>query len=60
VDNLLMAAVFFIVNALAYPMLACLDPVLHLEARMRTEGVDIALRRALDQGIDPTRALART
>lgn len=54
VDNILMAAVYLAVNALAYPMLACLDAVLHLEARMRTEGVDIALRRALDRGRDPT------
>jgi hypothetical protein len=34
------------VNALAYPALACLDAVLHLETRMRTEGLDIALSRA--------------
>ncbi|MFI7071424.1 hypothetical protein [Micromonospora sediminicola] len=34
------------VNALAYPALACLDAVLHLETRMRTEGLDIRLSRA--------------
>ncbi|MFU8870510.1 hypothetical protein [Micromonospora sp. SL4-19] len=34
------------VNALAYPALACLDAVLHLETRMRTEGLDIRLARA--------------
>ncbi|MEU2613337.1 hypothetical protein ABZ570_17390 [Micromonospora sp. NPDC007271] len=34
------------VNALAYPALACLDAVLHLETRMRTEGLDIRLCRA--------------
>ncbi|SBT52266.1 hypothetical protein [Micromonospora auratinigra] len=33
------------VNALAYPALACLDAVLHLETRMRTEGLDIRLSR---------------
>lgn len=60
VDNLLMAAVYFLVNAAMYPMLACLDTVLHLEARMRTEGLDIGLRRALDRGVDPTATLART
>ena len=30
-----------VVNAIAYPMLGCLDVALHLEARMRTEGLDI-------------------
>ncbi|WP_089156723.1 hypothetical protein [Micromonospora sp. NBS 11-29] len=34
------------VNTLAYPALACLDAVLHLETRMRTEGLDIRLSRA--------------
>ncbi|MDG4802769.1 hypothetical protein [Micromonospora sp. WMMD980] len=34
------------VNALAYPALACLDAVLHLETRIRTEGLDIRLSRA--------------
>ncbi|MPZ26423.1 MAG: hypothetical protein GEV12_08190 [Micromonosporaceae bacterium] len=56
-DNLLMALAYLLVNALAYPMLACLDVVLHLEARMRTEGLDIALRRSLHRGVDPTPAL---
>ena len=56
-DNVLMAAIFLVVNALAYPMLACLDAILHLEARMRTEGLDIALRQALHRGVDPTPAL---
>jgi len=56
-DNLLMAAAYLVVNAFAYPMLACLDAVLHLEARMRTEGLDIALRRSLHRGTDPTPVL---
>ncbi|MEV1332887.1 hypothetical protein AB0J20_25320 [Micromonospora costi] len=34
------------VNTVAYPALACLDAVLHLETRMRTEGLDIRLARA--------------
>jgi hypothetical protein len=34
------------VNAVAYPALACLDAALHLETRMRTEGLDIRLSRA--------------
>lgn len=56
-DNLLMAAVYLVVNAFAYPALACLDTVLQLEARMRTEGLDIALRRALQRGVEPTGVL---
>ncbi|OKI87637.1 hypothetical protein [Micromonospora sp. CB01531] len=39
-------AAWVAVNALAYPALACLDAVLHLETRMRTEGLDIRLSRA--------------
>ncbi|MFI5836041.1 hypothetical protein ACIA5A_20440 [Micromonospora sp. NPDC051300] len=34
------------VNTVAYPALACLDAVLHLETRIRTEGLDIRLSRA--------------
>ncbi|MFI6262065.1 hypothetical protein [Micromonospora sp. NPDC051006] len=34
------------VNSVAYPALACLDAVLHMETRMRTEGLDILLSRA--------------
>jgi hypothetical protein len=56
-DNLMMAPIYLVVNAFAYPMLACLDVVLHLEARMRTEGLDIALRRSMQRGTDPTHAL---
>ncbi|MBM0229281.1 hypothetical protein [Micromonospora sp. ATA51] len=39
-------AAWVAVNAVAYPALACLDAVLHLETRMRTEGLDIRLSRA--------------
>ncbi|MCZ7473387.1 hypothetical protein [Micromonospora sp. WMMC273] len=42
----LTVAAFTAVNALAYPALACLDAVLHLETRVRTEGLDIRLSRA--------------
>ncbi|MGC4894749.1 hypothetical protein [Micromonospora sp. DT31] len=41
------------VNALAYAGLACLDAVLHLEARVRTEGLDIRLSRAPDGVPEP-------
>ncbi|WBB47498.1 hypothetical protein O3597_20460 [Verrucosispora sp. WMMA2044] len=34
------------VNAVAYAALACLDAVLHLETRIRTEGLDIRLSHA--------------
>ncbi|MGK5738481.1 hypothetical protein [Micromonospora sp. URMC 103] len=34
------------VNTVAYPALACLDAVLHLETRMRSEGLDILLARS--------------
>jgi hypothetical protein len=58
VDNLIMGAAWMVVNALAYPVLGCLDVALHLEARMRTEGLDIALRRSVRRGVDPATALA--
>lgn len=51
-------AVWIGVNAVAYPTLACLDAVLHLETRMRTEGLDIALGRALQRGDPAAPALA--
>ncbi|MEU6020501.1 hypothetical protein [Micromonospora sp. NPDC047134] len=35
-----------LVNTVAYAALACLDAVLHLETRIRTEGLDIHLSRA--------------
>ena len=47
VDNILLGAVWLVVNALAYPILGGLDVALHLESRMRTEGLDIALTVSL-------------
>jgi hypothetical protein len=44
------AVAWALVNAVAYPALASLDAVLHLETRMRTEGLDIALGRACATG----------
>lgn len=41
------------VNAVAYPALACLDAVLHLETRMRTEGLDIRLSRTPADPAEP-------
>jgi hypothetical protein len=48
------------VNAVAYPALGCLDAVLHLETRMRTEGLDIWLGRALRAGVVPDHLAALT
>jgi hypothetical protein len=43
-------AVAATVNGVAYATLACLDAVLHLETRMRVEGLDIALGRSVRHG----------
>lgn len=48
------------VNAVAYPVLACLDAVLHLETRMRTEGLDLAISRARATGRSPAAILPLT
>jgi hypothetical protein len=40
--------------------LACLDAVVLIDIRIRTEGLDIALRRALANGIDPAQVLVHT
>lgn len=58
VDDLLMGATWLVVNALAYPILGCLDVALLLESRMRTEGLDIALRVSLRRGRSAELALA--
>ncbi|BCJ64312.1 hypothetical protein [Polymorphospora rubra] len=52
------ATVWLLVNSLAYPTLACLDAVLLLETRMRTEGLDIALTRARHTGRSAAAILA--
>ncbi|SDS96566.1 hypothetical protein [Actinoplanes derwentensis] len=44
-------------NAVAYAALACLNAVLLLEIRIRTEGLDIAVNRARSRGTDPAAAL---
>ncbi|HLU43447.1 MAG TPA: hypothetical protein VKZ67_00250 [Natronosporangium sp.] len=58
-DAVVISLVYLLVNACGYPALACLDVMLHLEARMRTEGLDLALRRSLARGTDPTPVLVR-
>ncbi len=47
-----------VVNTVAYAVLGCLDAVLHVENRMRVEGLDLALSRALRRGVPPDRILA--
>ncbi|GAA2561570.1 hypothetical protein GCM10010435_36730 [Winogradskya consettensis] len=44
-------------NTVAYAALGCVDAVLVLETRIRTEGLDIAVSRARSRGEDPAVAL---
>ena len=53
------AASWLVINAVAYPMLACLDAVLYLETRMRSEALDIVVGRALRAGRPVDLAAAR-
>jgi hypothetical protein len=46
-----------VVNTIAYSVLGCFDAVLHLENRMRVEGLDIALTRTLRRGAPTERIL---
>ncbi|MFC7547946.1 hypothetical protein [Plantactinospora sp. GCM10030261] len=57
-DHLAIGIAWLLVNTLAYPTLACLDAVLHLDLRMRTEGLDLGLRRALSRRVSCDNALA--
>ncbi len=45
--RIITAAAFALVNTLAYAVLGCLAVAVHLDTRMRVEGLDIALRRDL-------------
>ncbi len=47
-----------LVNTVAYAALGCLDAVLHLENRMRVEGLDLALGRAARRGAPVDQILA--
>ncbi|MGY0234527.1 hypothetical protein [Longispora urticae] len=49
-DPIVTAGIWVLVNGIAYPALACLDVVLHLENRIRVEGLDIELGRARATG----------
>jgi hypothetical protein len=57
-DHLVTGLAWLMVNSVAYPVLACLDTVLHVETRMRSEGLDIALQRAVRRGVSADAALA--
>jgi hypothetical protein len=46
------------INALAYATIGCLDAAVHLETRMRVEGLDIVLSRALRRRLPVDAALA--
>jgi len=49
---------WILVNTVAYAVLGCLDTVLHLENRIRVEGLDLALSRALRRGVPAERIVA--
>ncbi|WP_412541740.1 hypothetical protein R8Z50_04065 [Longispora sp. K20-0274] len=49
-DPLATAAIWALINGIAYPALACLDVVAHVENRIRVEGLDIELGRARATG----------
>ncbi|GIG57221.1 hypothetical protein Lfu02_15930 [Longispora fulva] len=49
-DPLYVAAIWALINGIAYPALACLDVVAHLENRIRVEGLDVELGRARATG----------
>jgi hypothetical protein len=52
------AMAWLLANTLAYPALACLDAVVLLETRIRTEGLDIAVNRSRSRGEDEAAVLA--
>ncbi|WP_430782340.1 hypothetical protein [Actinoplanes sp. G11-F43] len=47
-------------NTVAYAALACLNAVVLVEIRVRTEGLDILVNRARSRGADPEQALVVT
>jgi hypothetical protein len=53
------AAFLFVINTVAYASLASLDAVLHIETRIRTEGLDIALSRSGDEASPQRLAVTR-
>lgn len=54
------AVLWAVVNSIAYSVLACLDAVVHLETRIRTEGMDIAIAQARRTGqLRPTPSAVR-
>ncbi len=50
-QSLTCMAAFALVNTIAYAALGCLDVVLHVETRIRVEGLDIAMSRARHRGL---------
>lgn len=41
----MLGVVYLVINTVAYAMLACVDAVTHIETRVRTEGLDVAVAR---------------
>jgi hypothetical protein len=52
-------AAFALADTAAYATLACVDAVLLVETRIRTEGLDIALSRAASRGDDAAAVLGQ-
>jgi hypothetical protein len=50
-ETIISFVTWVIVDALAYPTLACLDAALYLETRMRTEGLDISIALSQRRGV---------
>ncbi len=53
------AVAWIFADVLAYAALGCLDAVLHLETRIRTEGLDLDIGRARRHGVAPVLELRR-
>ena len=57
VGDWLVLLMWGLAGAVSCAALACFDAVLVIDTRIRTEGLDIALRRAVANGTDPAEAL---
>jgi hypothetical protein len=53
-DRVVIGATALVINTVAYAVLGCLDVIVLLETRMRTEGLDISLRWAMRRGVAPS------
>jgi len=46
----LLGVMYLVVNTAGYAMMACVDAVIHVETRVRTEGLDVAISRMRARG----------